>query len=1854
MSVEEHHKVGPTKLKESENSKNIKKNRNSSNDTRSFVGVNQEHSKFLCPFVGKEKKLKASSSFVDKGQMNSYSSHLGSFVEKDENYFHTSFGQGIDELEEVEAIEAMIKISQGPFADHVVTEDLEALVPEVIQDPGKSETSPLPQVEEKLDGIDVDKAAVEGPIGVIAVQEDQVEEPKSDKSVDNLELRSSYPEEVDQMITETQRFALASMKEASQQHIEKAKGTHKDSAEDCKEPWKTEYHSEAFNSGIDQRDQIPIWSILTDTLMYVTEKQNNDPQMWYSETSGHRYKKWRAKRQLVRNPNNYPYSQLEQSEDKYMGVDCSLKETYDPEVDISTTYLWSKTTTKTFFDSSEPDQSTSSWFRYGKIPLTEKMTQTGNLDDGTPVRILFDSGATKAMVNKNFYNKSQILQKCPVFKIPTHRIKAANDQIILAKQALKFPITIAGHTIEIIAFLLPFTQDYDFIMGVKSMTELEGILDVRRMEFAFKQRSVPLLIDKDTIIPPGKSGTFEATMEETPPDLHDGYVIAKMKLGREDGQIGTVRLYMSAGTVQLKLNNHSKERAIKFRKGTMLGCVDLRSMGYAHLSQNTIQRLLENKFVFFDERGEEQCLISNLANSEESEETSELVVKPGKLKILSRKERKEQKKKIKDLKEDLYPWLDSDDPRRSMTDIEIFQTYVNLTDSKLTPSEKEKFLKLMMKYREAFSLRDEIGQCPNMEIKLKLNDKAPFFIRPFPITDQEKTLVDKEMKKGVLLGILRKGLSSYSSPIMLIPRKLGGIPRIVTDFRHLNSRLTRLNCTFPLVRDAIQMLGSSKCEVISVIDLRDAYHTLRLHRDSQKYCGITPYYGADTFIYQRLGMGLSVSPAIWQTFINQVLEEIQDRKHYLAIMDDLLIHSRQKDHLDHLKALFKALIKNGLKISPKKCQFFKTELTYMGQIMRIEKKTPCIEPMKSRIEAIQKVEPPTTIKGCRSFCGMVNYLSMYLPNLQRKLIPIYQLTRKGVPYVWSEECQEAFEEIKQDLSKAPTLVMPNNKDPFCLVSDTSFTATGAALYQCQKGQWRLVGYNSKRLPGAARNYSISELELFGLAINIASFKHLLRHTHFTAVIDHSALVYILRSKKEPPTLRLKKLIEVLGGYSFKVQFMKGKDMHVSDFLSRHPGDDRHPQNEIIPISFNVIDVMENQTKLHGIRKILEDEKVLSRLLEMVTVMTRSKGKAPPVYPLRGDHKKPEDQDPPPDPEKEDDLEEDPRKMIRQDQEIEDQVVVPLEEGELPPGEIMEPTQNPMHEKVNEPEQVQQPVEQDEELDDKVKEQVTEKLNEGPRPILIKLIGKIPETNIHEETSDQTHVREPDPIMYREKERMFDHINDEDIIREHIPKQVELDKWLEKLKRKVIHDYDVPISVKELSAEYNESPCFRDIYKYLDKGFIPAAYKGSKLRTLKALAEDYVLIKGVLFKVTYKSKKEGITLRMVIPESLVPVILYQYHDTLSAGHHGIQTTYPTINEKYYINNLMPLLGRYILACHVCQSRRSANECAKAHYARYPIEYNPMTRISADLKWMPLSSNRMHYILVCVCEITGYMIGAPIKDAQAKTIAESLIERVYFIFGAPKTLIIDQDPALSANVMMHIYKRFHIDTKVVSPGNHGSLKTERYIRTLSDIIGKSLTGTGRNWPTYVNAACYSHNIMVSPTIGFSPYEMVFLKKPPSLSHLDLDPFQGTPLTTEAREYLEILRQRFEVIKNVVIHKRTVQQEQQLHREKVLNPEEHVYKVGDLVYLHAPGYGALTLPSRKIRQDYIGPLQVSAIIDKTHLWLTDKNGKLLPFLHTTVHSRNLKPCYLNLGKDKDKVLATVNNTKDLEHELRKFEPP
>ena len=219
----------------------------------------------------------------------------------------------------------------------------------------------------------------------------------------------------------------------------------------------------------------------------------------------------------------------------------------------------------------------------------------------------------------------------------------------------------------------------------------------------------------------------------------------------------------------------------------------------------------------------------------------------------------------------------------------------------------------------------------------------------------------------------------------------------------------------------------------------------------------------------------------------------------------------------------------------------------MGNTIFIQEKRVCVKPFSSRLEAIQKLRLPTTVKDCRSFVGMVNFLSIFCQDLQRLLKPFYDLTRKDRPFHWGQEQQMAFEEIKSRLQKLPILHLPDNKGRFHLYSDTGKHSTGSTLYQIQNRKQKLIAYASKRLAEAAKNYSITELEMCGLAINITYFAYLLKRVDFDAIVDHLVLVHILKSKTEPTTTRIKRLLEVLSMYSFKLYYMKGKDIMLSDF-----------------------------------------------------------------------------------------------------------------------------------------------------------------------------------------------------------------------------------------------------------------------------------------------------------------------------------------------------------------------------------------------------------------------------------------------------------------------------------------------------------------------------------------------------------------------------------------------------------------------------------------------------------------------------------------------------------------------------------
>ena len=318
-------------------------------------------------------------------------------------------------------------------------------------------------------------------------------------------------------------------------------------------------------------------------------------------------------------------------------------------------------------------------------------------------------------------------------------------------------------------------------------------------------------------------------------------------------------------------------------------------------------------------------------------------------------------------------------------------------------------------------------------------------------------------------------------------------------------------------------------------------------------------------------MGIACVPQIWMDYITLILSELEEKNKYIAIMDDLLIHSSKSTHWKLLEQLLQSMCKNGLQLSPKKCQLFRTKLTYMGNEFMISKRQMTITPLRLRTEAINCIPMPKTPKQCKSFWGVVNYLSLFCPDLQMLLKPIVELTKKGRPFVWGKAQENSFVEVKKRLTNPPVLHLPKAEGRFILYSDTSIEGTSSSLWQMQGGKARLLEYASKTLPEACSRYSVTELEMTGLLVNMNLWKSLLKHREFDAAVDHVAVAQIMKAKTEPATTRIMRLLDRLSAYSFNLYYVKGRDMILADYLSRHRTQDKDP-SELIPISFCSLEI----------------------------------------------------------------------------------------------------------------------------------------------------------------------------------------------------------------------------------------------------------------------------------------------------------------------------------------------------------------------------------------------------------------------------------------------------------------------------------------------------------------------------------------------------------------------------------------------------------------------------------------------------------------------------------------------------------
>ena len=308
----------------------------------------------------------------------------------------------------------------------------------------------------------------------------------------------------------------------------------------------------------------------------------------------------------------------------------------------------------------------------------------------------------------------------------------------------------------------------DLILGVKNIFELEGIMNTRMCSMSFLNRSLPIFPLGHHRIKPGKMAYVRVRI----PFVKKLSGIAIVKL-RYKYHIGTMRVKLDNNQSIFRIINNTDEM-IHYTPQLSMGIVNIRSLGYYNVRKS---------IMFFHKRGNNKIppppYKAPYIHPRNYYQTGQVDTKACSSPVIEDSQ--------KSHKNDPYPWLDEDDPRRDMMDEEILDKYIDLTNFDLTPDEKGTLMKLIKDHKQAFSLRDEIGKCPDIKIDIDVIDDSPFFVRPFPIHEEDKPVMDKYMAKLVSLGILLKNNTTHTSPVMLVARKGTKNKRPVVDFRLLNT-----------------------------------------------------------------------------------------------------------------------------------------------------------------------------------------------------------------------------------------------------------------------------------------------------------------------------------------------------------------------------------------------------------------------------------------------------------------------------------------------------------------------------------------------------------------------------------------------------------------------------------------------------------------------------------------------------------------------------------------------------------------------------------------------------------------------------------------------------------------------------------------------------------------------------------------------------------------------------------------------------------------------------------------------------------------------------------------------------------
>lgn len=485
-------------------------------------------------------------------------------------------------------------------------------------------------------------------------------------------------------------------------------------------------------------------------------------------------------------------------------------------------------------------------------------------------------------------------------------------------------------------------------------------------------------------------------------------------------------------------------------------------------------------------------------------------------------------------------------------------------ESPIPPEWKRRITEKLNEIPDVFALSDmDFGCTDKVKHHIKLHDETPFKHRARPIRPQDIEAVRQHLRDLLEAGVIRESESSFSSPIVVVRKKNGDI-RLCIDYRKLNLQTVKDAYPLPNLEESLSALSGSKW--FSVLDLKSGYYQIGMNEeDKAKTAFVTPI---GFWEFNRMPQGVTNAPSTFQRLMEKSMGDLH-LKEVLVFLDDLIVFSDTlEEHEQRLLRVLHRLREYGLKLSPEKCKYFQTSVKYLGHIVS-EKG---VETDPDKILALKSWPIPRTLRELKSFLGFAGYYRRFIKGYSAIAKPLNDLTRgyaptsraqKGSRSVgiqdpkkpfgerWSSSCQLAFETLIEKLTSSPVLGFADPKLPYVLHTDASTTGLGAALYQEQEGQLRVIAYASRGLSVSESRYPAHKLEFLALKWSVCEkFHDYLYGASFVVVTDNNPLTYLLTTAKLDAASH--RWLAALSTYTFKLQYRSGKQNLDADALSRRP------------------------------------------------------------------------------------------------------------------------------------------------------------------------------------------------------------------------------------------------------------------------------------------------------------------------------------------------------------------------------------------------------------------------------------------------------------------------------------------------------------------------------------------------------------------------------------------------------------------------------------------------------------------------------------------------------------------------------